>query len=86
MLVVRFGTPTNQDQVVLAVIQELSDAQELFTPMKSYHEGYAVILEELDELWDEAKKKLPDQDKLYTEAKQVAAMAIRFMLDLCPEK
>ncbi len=48
----------------------------------SVHEGYAVILEELDELWEEAKKKEPDKAKLRTEAKQVAAMAIRFMVEL----
>lgn len=49
----------------------------------SAHEGYAVILEELDELWTEVKKKGggrgPEARK---EAIQVAAMAMRYILDL----
>ena len=49
-----------------------------------YHHGYAVILEELDELWEEVKKKPRDRNKdaLREEAMQVAAMGIRFMVDL----
>lgn len=48
------------------------------------HEGYAVILEEVDELWDEVKKNqrnydIPAQRK---EAIQIAAMAIRFAAEL----
>jgi NTP pyrophosphatase (non-canonical NTP hydrolase) len=43
------------------------------------HEGYAVMLEEVDELWDEIKKKQKDYDllKQKKEAIQVAAMAVR---------
>ena len=32
-------------------------------PINSAHEGYAVILEELDEFWDEVKKKREMRDK-----------------------
>jgi len=48
-------------------------------------EGYAVIHEELDELWEEVKKKPTVQNKklMREEAKQVAAMALRFMIDVC---
>jgi hypothetical protein len=51
----------------------------------SVHEGWAVILEELDELWDEVKAfpKNSTKPKMRVEAAQVAAMAIRFMMDLC---
>lgn len=57
----------------------------------SFHEGYAVILEELDELWDEVKKKrdFPNEEqRLYAikqmriEAIHVAAMALRFAAEL----
>lgn len=57
-------------------------------PMASPHEGYAVILEELDELWALVKVKQSAQDlgAMRREACQVAAMALRFMIDLCPPK
>jgi hypothetical protein len=49
------------------------------------HEGYAVMLEEVDELWDEIKKKQKDYDllKQKKEAIQVAAMAVRIAVELC---
>jgi hypothetical protein len=50
------------------------------------HEGYAVILEELDELWDEVRAWQPDNHnmpELRKEALHVAAMAIRFIKDVC---
>lgn len=50
--------------------------------MNTPHEGYAVILEELDELWVEIKKKKPDTQEMRKEAIQVAAMAVRFIEDL----
>jgi NTP pyrophosphatase (non-canonical NTP hydrolase) len=48
------------------------------------HEGYAVLLEEVDELWDEVKKnqKVYDFESQRKEAIQVAAMAIRFATEL----
>lgn len=47
------------------------------------HEGYAVLLEEVDELWDDIKA-----NNLYgscDEAIQVAAMAMRYLFDLMPD-
>lgn len=64
------------------VFLEHNRATKIHGRFNSAHEGYAVILEELDELWDEVKKREHDYKKMYNEAKQVAAMAIRFMDDL----
>ena len=49
----------------------------------SFHEGYAVILEELDELWAEIKKQGPKRNraKILGELVQVAAMAQRMAED-----
>lgn len=47
------------------------------------HHGWAVIFEEVDELWDEVRKKKPDPGQMRHEALQVAATAIRFVLDVC---
>lgn len=69
------------------VIEELDSAIKNHAPMNSAHEGYAVIKEELEELWDEIKKRNPDSDLLRMEARQVAAMGIRFMIDILrPER
>ncbi len=58
-----------------AVANELMRAQAKHGPHKSLHEGYAILLEEMDELWDEIKKQNTDPYNIYTEAIQVAAMA-----------
>ena len=62
---------------------ELTKAINSYKSFNSAHEGYAVILEELDELWDEVKKKPSkvDIEKMRKEAIQVAAMAVRFIND-----
>ena len=64
-------------------IDELAKAQAKHAPMHGPHEGYAVILEELDELWDEVKAQHQDRDRMRKEALQVAAMALRFIVDVC---
>jgi len=63
------------------VRRELLFATEKFGAFRSRHEGYAVIKEELDELWDSIKQDAPLAD-VKEEAVQVAAMALRFLIDL----
>jgi len=41
-----------------------------------------VILEELDELWDEIKSNRGRMPAAMAEARQVAAMALRYLVDL----
>lgn len=62
---------------------ELGRAQLKHKPMNSAHEGYAVILEELDELWEEVRAQHHDLAAMRKEAVQVAAMAARFVHDIC---
>lgn len=50
-------------------------------PMQSMHEGYAVLKEEVDELWDAIKAD--DYEAAQEEVTQVGAMALRFLVDLC---
>lgn len=59
--------------IAVETMKELEKAIEMHDPMKSEHEGYAVILEELDELWLEVKKKQRSYFALRKEALQVAA-------------
>ena len=65
--------------IVGEVTEEYLDAVSKFGPFSSAHEGYAVILEELDEMWTEIKRN--DIRRAREEAVQVAAMAIRFLVD-----
>lgn len=47
---------------------------------RSGHEGYAVLLEEVDELWDEIKNDNSGGVEARTEAIQVAAMAVKYAI------
>lgn len=68
------------------VKDELDRATELHGEFSSPHEGYAILLEEVDELWEEIKTHNATTHRGTSEAVQTAAMAIRFLIDLCPEE
>ncbi len=69
------------EELIGKVRHELHRAQTIHPRMNGPHEAYAVILEELDEYWDEVKKKKPDREKMRTELIQAAAMCLRAVLD-----
>lgn len=73
----------NYAQAAAEVLSEVVAARRKHPPMNSGHEGYAVILEELDELWDLVKGQTLDLAEARKEARQVAAMAIAFMVEVC---
>jgi len=75
---------TNVDEIVAIVREELLAAMAMHPPLNSAHEGWAVIMEEVDELWIEVCKKRNQRDpaQMVQEAKQIAAMACRFVLDV----
>jgi NTP pyrophosphatase (non-canonical NTP hydrolase) len=49
----------------------------------SAHEGFSVLKEEVDELWDEVKAQERDMVRMRKEALQVAAMAVKFIASVC---
>jgi hypothetical protein len=65
--------------------EELDKAEAINGPFNSAHEAYAVLLEEVDELWDEVKKKKVSRvpGDMQAECIQIAASAIRFIMDVC---
>jgi len=66
------------------ILKEVLYAQEKFPPFTSGHEGYAIIKEELDELWDVIKSVKDSRicnETMIKEAIQVGAMAVRFLID-----
>lgn len=70
--------------------------------MNGHHEGYAVMLEEMDELWEICKRNTHSRSKapedapeelryrkrleMRKEALQIAAMAVRFIEDVCDKE
>lgn len=69
-----------QNKVTEKVRRALWRAQKKHNKMETYHHGYAVIKEELDELWDEIKAD--NFEKAHKESVQLAAVAQRFLIDL----
>lgn len=75
-------TKPKVESIILAeVLAELHRARSKNAKFNSPHEGYAVLLEEVDELWAEVKAN--NHNRQYFEAIQVAAMSLRFLYDLC---
>ncbi len=74
----------NRGEALEQVVADLNDAQAQFPTMHSAHQAYAVLLEEVDELWAEVKRKpgLREPFELRREASQIAATALRIMIDL----
>lgn len=70
------------------VQNEVKKAMENWPPFNSAHEGYGVLLEEVDELKAHVwfKQKGRDLASMRKEAIQVAAMAIRFAIEICNEE
>ena len=64
---------------------EAKTSMDMWAPCNSAHEGYAVLLEEVDELWAHIKVKQGKRDvkAMRKEAVQVAAMALRFVVEVC---
>ena len=77
----------NAETAIYAATIEATRAQKLYPKFNSAHEGYAVLLEEVEELWDEVKKNPRKRDPaaMREEAVHVAAMALRFLVDLCED-
>lgn len=70
------------DTILSYVEDEVQHAMNKHGSMNSPHEGFAVIKEELDELWEEIKKDNGRSEAAMTEATQIAAMAVRYIYDL----
>ncbi len=66
------------------VRNELASAKAKHAPINSLHEGYAIILEEVDELWEEARKRKEKRSsaQILSELVQIAAMCQRTAEDL----
>jgi hypothetical protein len=68
--------------VASEALAELIRATELHAPMHSPHEGLAVIWEEFEELKEHVWQDAGRSSGAREEALQLAAMAMRYVLDL----
>ena len=78
--------PEFLERAAREALAEAKRAGELHHPLRSAHEGWAVLREEVDELWDEVKNRRQVTERMREEAVQVAAVAIRFLADICYPK
>lgn len=69
-------------ECIALIDRECEYATLKFNKFNSTHEGYAVLKEEVDELWDVIKKN-GTSIELKSEAVQIGAMALRFLMDCC---
>lgn len=80
--------PTALNVFLNEVADEAQMGREKWGEFNSAHEGFAVLLEEVDELkahvWTNQKKR--DLQAMRKEALQVAAMATRFAMEVCDEE
>jgi hypothetical protein len=81
----RFAAFSNNSPVMTEIGNEVLVAEEQYAPLNSAHEAYGVLTEEYRELEEhifmkESKRDVPAMRK---EAVQLAAMAIRFIRDIC---
>lgn len=72
------------NDVLTEVLDEYERAVDKHPPMHSPHEGISVIREELQELWDHVRADTGRSAGARHEALEVAAMAVRYILDLVP--
>ena len=77
--------PIEAENAVVSICEEYLNARRKYPArFNSAHEGYAVVLEEIEELWAEVKKQHTKHDVIAQrhEATQAAAMLLRFIVEL----
>lgn len=70
-------------EIAREIAAEVARAERKHKPLNSPHEGYAVILEELDELWEHVRADTGRSREARKEAIQIAAMGLRYVLNVC---
>jgi hypothetical protein len=68
------------DEILASIKRELLRGIKNHGLHHSTHEGYAVLKEEVDEMWDDIKKDLESHSCV--ECIQVGAMAVKYILSV----
>lgn len=72
-------------KVAMEIAAEVERAERKHAPMHSPHEGWSVIWEELEELREHVRADTGRSAEARKEAIQIAAMGLRYALNLCDE-
>ena len=78
-------TASREDSALQRILYEYKEASNKHDGFHSFHEAYAVLLEEVDEMWEAIKGNFPLRF-IQREATQVAAMALAILLDFSNER
>ena len=74
------------ERIAQEMLLEMDRAIGLYKSINSLHEAYAIILEEVDEFWEEVRENGErldgDTSEMRKELIQIGAMAIRTIYDL----
>lgn len=70
-------------EIAMEIAGEVEWAERKHGPMHSPHEGWSVIFEELEELRDHVRADTGRSADARREAIQIAAMGLRYVLNLC---
>ncbi len=73
------------DAIALEIAAEVRRAERKHAPLHIPHEGWSVIWEELEELREHVRADTGRSVEARKEALQVAAMGLRYVLNLCGE-
>lgn len=79
---------TKVGKTIKAIIAEYNRAINRNGPFNSTYEGWAILIQKMEELWEEIKKVEAGNsgEKLHKYAAQIGALAMRFMVDLGTEE
>lgn len=64
------------------VSSELTQDSGGISPITSPHEGYALLIEKIENYWNEVKCSSPQDRRMLSELVQLAAIALRIAVDL----
>ena len=70
-------------EIAMEIAAEVERAERKHPPMHSPHEGWSVIYEELEELREHVRADTGHSADARKEAIQIAAMGLRYALNLC---
>lgn len=73
-------------EILKDIKKEFETVAKKWKGFNSLHEAYAIVLEEVDELWEEVKASQKNSSRIKfarKEAIHVATMAIRLIFDCC---